>query len=72
MNYPEFVELIQNHDFICLTETKTDDLDSIIVPGYSFKSKNRIQIHELNPVVLPLDISLISRNLYTHWIRIAN
>ena len=41
MNYPEFVELIQNHDFICLTETKTDDLDSIIVPGYSFKSKNR-------------------------------
>jgi exonuclease III len=39
--YPEFGELIYQHDFICLQETKTDDTDQIYFPGYIFKTKNR-------------------------------
>lgn len=41
MNYPEFIELINLYDFICLTESKTDDFDSIHIPGYTFNLKNR-------------------------------
>ena len=41
LNYPEFGELICQHDFICLQETKTDDTDQINFPGYIFKTKNR-------------------------------
>ncbi|CAG2247003.1 unnamed protein product [Mytilus edulis] len=41
MQYPEFIELIKCYDFICLTETKTDDFDNVDIPGYTFKLKNR-------------------------------
>lgn len=38
---PEFAELINDYDFVCLNETKTNDLDSVYIPGYTFKFKNR-------------------------------
>ncbi len=41
MQYPEFITLVKNHDFICLSECKTDDPDVIDIPGYTFKIKNR-------------------------------
>jgi hypothetical protein len=41
LNYPEFGELICQHDCICLHETKTDDTDQINFPEYIFKTKNR-------------------------------
>ena len=41
LNYTAFGELICQHDFICLQETKTDDTDQINFPGYIFKTKNR-------------------------------
>lgn len=41
MQYPEFIDLIQQYDLICLTETKTDDFDKIYIPGYTFKLMNR-------------------------------
>ncbi|CAG2198186.1 unnamed protein product [Mytilus edulis] len=41
MQYPEFVELINKHDFICLSESKTDDFDVIDIPGYKFIMQNR-------------------------------
>lgn len=41
MKYPEFVDLVKNYDFICLSESKTDELDTIDIPGYTFKIKNR-------------------------------
>lgn len=44
MHYPEFINLVQNHNFICLTETKTNDVDTIKIPGYIFKMKNRKQV----------------------------
>lgn len=44
LQYPEFINLIQSNDIICLVETKTDDLDIIECPGYKFLMKNRRKI----------------------------
>ncbi|CAG2216217.1 unnamed protein product [Mytilus edulis] len=41
IQYPEFIELIQNYDILCFVETKTDDVDEINIPGYTVKMKNR-------------------------------
>ena len=41
LQYPEFCELLYDHDIICLQETKTDDLDTINLPGFIFHMKNR-------------------------------
>ena len=41
MQYPEFIELLQKYDFICLTESKTDDFDTLNIPGYNFVLKYR-------------------------------
>jgi hypothetical protein len=37
----EFQELLSANDIICLVESKTDDTDEILLPGYIFKMKNR-------------------------------
>jgi hypothetical protein len=34
LQYPAFCKLVCNQDTICLQETKTDDLDTIELPGY--------------------------------------
>ena len=41
LNYPEFHELVNDFDVLCLVETKTDDLDDISIPGFITKFKNR-------------------------------
>ena len=41
LQYPEFVELVQDNDFVCLSESKTDDFDVIDINGYNFILKNR-------------------------------
>jgi hypothetical protein len=41
LQYPEFCQLVCNQDSIWLQETKTDDLDTIELPGYIFKMKNK-------------------------------
>ncbi|VDI19453.1 Hypothetical predicted protein [Mytilus galloprovincialis] len=41
MQYQEFAELIHKYDFICLSESKTDDFDIIDIPGYKFIMQNR-------------------------------
>ncbi|CAG2185838.1 unnamed protein product [Mytilus edulis] len=41
LQYPEFIELINRYDIICLQESKTDNCDEIFVPGYISKMKNR-------------------------------
>ena len=41
LQYPEFQELLSANDIICLVESKTDDTDEILLPGYIFKMKNR-------------------------------
>jgi hypothetical protein len=41
LQYPEFQNMIRNHDILCFVETKTDDLDVINFPGFKFILKNR-------------------------------
>ena len=41
LQYPEFCELLNQYDIVCLQETKTDDLDTIEFPGYVISMKNR-------------------------------
>ena len=42
LQIPEFISLIQNHDIICLQETKLDDTDTFIeLPGYKVFCHNR-------------------------------
>lgn len=41
LNYAEFTDFISKYDIIGLTETKTDDSDSISLPGYVLFTKNR-------------------------------
>jgi hypothetical protein len=38
LQYPEFEDLLRNHDIICLVESKTDDRDEIKLTGYIFTS----------------------------------
>ena len=33
LEYPEFIELTNDYDICCFQETKTDDYDSLFVPG---------------------------------------
>ena len=42
--YPEFVNLLNKHDILCFTETKTDDLDVINHEDFIFHIKNRKKI----------------------------
>ena len=44
MKYPEFQTFIENYDRTCFVETKTDNLDTIELPGYTFSMTNRKQI----------------------------
>ena len=44
LQYPEFNKLIQSYDIVCLVETKTDDIDIITSPGYTFHMKNRKKV----------------------------
>ena len=39
LQYPEFQNMIRNHDILCFVETKTDDLDVINFPGFKFIMK---------------------------------
>lgn len=43
LNYSEFQELVNEHDIVCLQETKTDDLDVIEIDGYKIEMKNRVK-----------------------------
>jgi hypothetical protein len=38
-NYPEFIEMINDFDILCLVETTTDVCDNINIPGYTVKMK---------------------------------
>ena len=47
LQYPEFCELVCNQDIIdFIKETKTDDLDTIELPGYIFKMQIKNKIAE--------------------------
>ena len=41
LNYPQFIEIINDFDILCLVETKIDDCDIINIPDYTVKMKRR-------------------------------
>ena len=41
LKFPDFDTFINQYDFVCITETKLDDFDSINIPGYTFFGINR-------------------------------
>jgi hypothetical protein len=41
LNYPEFHEFVNTFDILCFVESKIDDLDEIVLPGFLIKMKNR-------------------------------
>ncbi|MEW8546069.1 MAG: endonuclease/exonuclease/phosphatase family protein [Candidatus Thiodiazotropha sp.] len=43
VNYPEFCELVQEHDIFCVAETKLDKHDTVQIEGYTFLSQSRKQ-----------------------------
>ena len=43
VQYPEFVELLNQYDVLCVSETKLDNADVISVQGYTFYSQPRKQ-----------------------------
>ena len=47
IQYPEFLELLNEFSILCFVETKTDDLDVIDLPGYKFVMKNRSHLNRV-------------------------
>jgi len=47
IQYPEFLELVNDYDILCFVETKTDDVDEIDLPGFIIKMKNRFQFRRV-------------------------
>ena len=41
LNYPEFINLINSYDIVGVQETKTDELDTVDIPGYKAFLNNR-------------------------------
>ena len=41
LEYPEFIEFIENYDIICLAETHSDQCDIIEINNYTYISKPR-------------------------------
>jgi hypothetical protein len=41
LNHPEFHEFVNTFDILCFVESKTDDLNEIVLPGFLIKMKNR-------------------------------
>lgn len=41
LNYPEFIQMVENYDILCVLETKLDEFDVIDLPNYTFLSKPR-------------------------------
>ena len=44
---PDFVNEITQYDILCFTETKVDDYDEVVIPGYDIFSKNRNSVSSL-------------------------
>lgn len=43
IEYPDFVELVNQYDIFCVSETHIDSNDIADIPGYTFSAKNRSQ-----------------------------
>ncbi|MEW8547163.1 MAG: hypothetical protein AB2693_26935, partial [Candidatus Thiodiazotropha sp.] len=76
LNCPEFLSLVQQHDLICIQESRLDDLDSVSIPGYKVFSENRTAISRfrsggitliVKEVILPYINVIKSESKLTLW-----
>ena len=77
--YPEFIDMINNFDILCLLETKTDDIDNIDLPGFISIMKNRFKFRRAKSggIVLAYKqyfegfiIDLNTESLYIKWFEV--
>ena len=78
MNVQEFRQLISNYDLIVLSETHTDEFDTIDIPGYTYFPKHRTKqsfkksggLGLLVYTFLPNTVELQSKSDFDQWFRI--
>lgn len=63
LHYDEFANLISEYDILSFTETKTDDTDSLQIPGFVTYMKNR---HKLSNIRSGGIIVAIKDNIAKH------
>ena len=73
--YPEFINMIENFDILCLLETKTDDIDQVDLPGFITIMKNRFKFRRVKSggIVLAytqyLEGSIVDLNTESSYIK---
>ena len=68
LNYDEFANLINKHDIVGLTETKTDDTDKIEIPGFVTFMKNRKKLTKTRSG----GIMLVVKDDFVKYVKIIN
>ena len=44
LDFPEFMEVANDYDILCLSETHFDEFDKPVIPGFQYITKNRKKI----------------------------
>lgn len=68
LNYDKFVNLINKHDIMGLTETKTDDIDKTQIHGFATSIKNRKKLTKTRSS----GIMLVVKDDIVKYIKIIN
>lgn len=68
LNYDKFVNLINKHDIMGLTETKTDDIDKTQIHGFATSMKNRKKLTKTRSS----GIMLVVKDDIVKYIKIIN
>lgn len=70
---PDFLEFINEHDIVCLTETKTDCADVIDVENYTVISKHRSNLssHKSGGIVVYVPVLYLKTKTKTKSPRLA-
>lgn len=68
LKFPEFTEFLNEYDFICVSETHTDDTDDVDIDGYTFYSKHRAQNYRRKSG----GIGIYVRNYFSKYVSVLN
>ncbi|MES9880523.1 MAG: reverse transcriptase family protein [Sedimenticola sp.] len=77
--YPEFIDLVNLYDILCVTETKLDAFDIISIPNYTLFTKHRKQNYFrksggigifVKDNISPFIQEIISDSEYVHWLSV--
>jgi exonuclease III len=80
LQYPEFLEFLNDFDVIGLQETKVDDSDNLQIPGYTVFTKNRAALSKVRSEGIALAVKdSISKHFtfvnstckYVMWFKIS-